>query len=124
MSLVQLFDMMTECGGEAAGVPAELERDVRGERVRGGVGAGGRLRAGRLGKRQQLRQAERHVRALRQMLPVSAEGARGTAPPYAGAPLAREWLDRELTPRGNASRRKEGSPDRPCSQSTAGYASF
>uniref|UniRef100_A0A452Z861 Amino acid transporter transmembrane domain-containing protein n=1 Tax=Aegilops tauschii subsp. strangulata TaxID=200361 RepID=A0A452Z861_AEGTS len=80
-----------ECGGEAAGVPAELERDVRGERVRGGVGAGGRVRARRLGERVQLRQADRHLRALRQVLPVSPEGAppgSGVAPVSAGAPLA------------------------------------
>ncbi|XP_022680918.1 uncharacterized protein LOC101776449 isoform X2 [Setaria italica] len=46
---VSLGVRQIERRGEAAVVPAELVGDVRGERVRGGVGAGGRLRARRLG---------------------------------------------------------------------------
>jgi len=69
----------TERSGEAAVLPAELVGDVRAERVRGGVGAGGRLRPRRLGQRDQLHQADRHFRALRQVLPVSYKAARRVA---------------------------------------------
>jgi hypothetical protein len=58
-------------GGEAADLPAELVWDVR-----GGVGVGGRLRARRLGQRDKLRQADRHVRPLRQVLSVPAKCTR------------------------------------------------
>lgn len=94
--------MQTECGGEAAAVPAELERDVRGERVRGGVGAGGRVRPRRLGQRHQLHQADRHVRALRQVLPVPTQGARRGAPAGSAAPLAKKTECHAATARRRA----------------------
>jgi hypothetical protein len=77
----------TERRGEATLLPAELDGDVRGEHVHSGVGDGGRLRARRLGQHGQLRQADQHVRALRQVLPVHP-GRRAVAGALA-APLVR-----------------------------------
>lgn len=81
----------TERRGEAALLPAELDGDVRPQHVHRGVGAGGRLRAGRLGQHGQLREADRHVRAVRQVLPVpEAAGPGGRAVTgAAAAPLGR-----------------------------------
>lgn len=67
----------TECGGEATVLPAELDGDVRAQHVHRGVGAGGRLRARRLGQHGQLHQADRHVRAVRQVLPVPQAACAG-----------------------------------------------
>lgn len=87
----KLFVFATERRGEAALLPAELDGDVRPQHVHRGVGAGGRLRAGRLGQHGQLREADRHVRAVRQVLPVpEAAGPGGRAVTgAAAAPLGR-----------------------------------
>jgi hypothetical protein len=68
--LFSMTPIKQERRGEATLLPAELDRDVPGEPVHRGVGAGGRLRHRRMGQHGQLRQADRHVRALRQVLPV------------------------------------------------------
>jgi hypothetical protein len=77
----------TERSGEAAVLLAELVGDVRAERVRGGVDAGGWIRPRRLGQRHQLHQADRYVRALRQVLPVPDEATRWVAVAGAAASL-------------------------------------
>ena len=65
------------------------------------MGAGGRLRARRLGQHGQLHQADRHVRAVRQVLPVpQAAGAGGRAVTGAvAAPLERRLEARQRAPR-------------------------
>jgi hypothetical protein len=65
-----------ERGGEASGLPVELVWDVPCERVHGGVGAGGWLRARRLGQRDKLRQAGQHVWPLHQVLSVPTKCTR------------------------------------------------
>nr|ACF81043.2 unknown [Zea mays] len=76
-----------ERSGEAAVLLAELVGDVRAERVRGGVDAGGWIRPRRLGQRHQLHQADRYVRALRQVLPVPDEATPRVAAAGAAASL-------------------------------------
>lgn len=80
---------LTECGREAALLPTELDGDVHGECVRGGVGAGGGVRARRMGEHDQLHQAGEHLRALRQVLPVPQAAATTRRRPAAAPPLMR-----------------------------------
>jgi hypothetical protein len=67
-----------ERGRAPAAVPGAVDGRVHHQRVRGGVGAGGRLRLRRLGQHDQLRPPDRHVRPLHQVLPVPAAAAAPT----------------------------------------------
>ena len=69
--------LIAECRGEATLLPTQLDRHVRGERLRGGVGAGGGVRARRVGQHGQFRQTGGHLWALRQVLPVPQAPRRG-----------------------------------------------
>jgi hypothetical protein len=64
-----------ERGRAPAAFPGAVDGHVHHQRVRGGVGAGGRLRLRRLGQHDQLRPPDRHVRPLHQVLPVPAAAA-------------------------------------------------
>ena len=61
-----------ERGGPATEVRRRVDRRVRDQLLRGGVGAGGRLRLRWLGQHYQLRAAGQHLRPLRQVLSVPA----------------------------------------------------
>ncbi|VAH81900.1 unnamed protein product [Triticum turgidum subsp. durum] len=75
-------------GGEAALLPAELDGDVRAQRLHRGVGVRGRLRARRLGQHGQLHPPDQHLRPLRQVLPVPQARRRRRPGPLLVAPLA------------------------------------
>lgn len=81
------FWILAECGREATILPAELDRDVRAECVRGRVGPRSWVWFRRLGQHDQLRQASRHLWPLRQVLPVQAPiSTRNDR-----SPLIRDW---------------------------------
>jgi hypothetical protein len=105
--LFSMTPIKQERRGEATLLPAELDRDVPGEPVHRGVGAGGRLRHRRMGQHGQLRQADRHVRALRQVLPVpQADRRPGRGRGALAAPLdspTRQGLSKEVLPSGRCS---------------------
>lgn len=78
--MAQINQLLSECataerGGAAAAVRRAMDGDVRDQHVRGGVGAGGRLRLRRLGEHDQLRSPDRLLRPLHQVLPVPRAGS-------------------------------------------------
>lgn len=73
MLFLTMFEFVgAERDGAAAAAAGALDGRVHDQRVRGGVGAGGRLRLRRLGEHDQLRPPDRHLRPLHQVLPVPA----------------------------------------------------
>ena len=66
------YTTTAERRGAAAEVRRRVDGRVRDQLLRGGVGAGGRLRLRRLGQHNQLRAAGQQLRPLRQVLPVPA----------------------------------------------------
>ena len=97
-----------ERGGAAAAVRRGLDGGVRDQLVRGGVGAGRRLRVRRVGQHHQLRAAGVHLRPLRQVLPVPFPCSARSQPPelnagaLAPAPASRPLLPSRVRPRGLA----------------------
>lgn len=76
MLFLTMFEFVgAERDGAAAAAAGALDGRVHDQRVRGGVGAGGRLRLRRLGEHDKLRPPDRHLRPLHQVLPVPAATA-------------------------------------------------
>lgn len=80
MLLILMISSAAGRGGAAPAAGGAVDGHVHDQRVRGGVGAGGRLRLRRLGQHDQLRAPDRHLRPLHQVLPVPA-----AAPPAGSA---------------------------------------